>query len=131
MNGMTGSAQVVRRVRPMSANPPVHSDVLRVIHRSISSRGGGYKSTSKPNEEDVEVCTQIRGLVFDADYFQELHSRASLGFFQGHQNPDVNKKWIRMLLRAKGWIVLNYELAPNLSDTIDIPRVAVRQSAEC
>ena len=117
---------------PTHVSKPISS--LRCLERFTSecflSHGGGYKSTSKPNEEDVEVCTQIQGLVFDADYFQELHSWASLRFFQVHQNQDVNKKWIRMLLRAKGWIVPNYELAPNLSD-IDILRVAVRQSAEC
>jgi hypothetical protein len=43
------------------------------------------------------------------------------------QNPDVNQKWIQTLLRAKGWIVPNYELAPDLSN-IDILRVVVRET---
>ena len=43
------------------------------------------------------------------------------------QNPDVNQKWIQTLLRAKGWIVPNYELAPDLS-TVDILRVVVRET---
>lgn len=41
--------------------------------------------------------------------------------------PDVNQKWIQTLLRSKGWIVPNYELAPDLSD-IDILRVVVRET---
>lgn len=41
--------------------------------------------------------------------------------------PDVNQKWIQTLLRSKGWIVPNYELAPDLSD-IEILRVVVRET---
>ena len=61
---------------------------LRCLERYPSeyllSRGGGYKLTLKLNEvlEDIKVCTLVRGLVFDADYYQELHARASRGFFQ-------------------------------------------------
>jgi len=43
------------------------------------------------------------------------------------KNPDVSQKWIQTLLRSKGWIVPNYELAPDLSD-IDILRVVVRET---
>jgi hypothetical protein len=43
------------------------------------------------------------------------------------ENPDVQQKWIQTLLRAKGWIVPNYELAPNLSE-IEILRVVVRET---
>ena len=42
-------------------------------------------------------------------------------------NPDVQQKWIQTLLRSKGWIVPNYELAPDLSD-IEILRVVVRET---
>ena len=74
----TGPAQVGRPGKPTSS--------LRCLKRYSSeyflSRGEGYKLTSKPNEEDVEVCILIRVSVFDADYFQELHSQASRGFFQ-------------------------------------------------
>jgi hypothetical protein len=41
--------------------------------------------------------------------------------------PDVNQKWIQTLLRAKGWIVPNYELPPDLSE-IEILRVVVRET---
>ena len=43
------------------------------------------------------------------------------------KNPDVRQKWIQTLLRAKGWIVPNYELAPDLSE-IEILRVVVRET---
>jgi glutamate decarboxylase len=43
------------------------------------------------------------------------------------QNPDVQQKWVQTLLRAKGWIVPNYELAPDLQN-VDILRVVVRES---
>jgi len=41
--------------------------------------------------------------------------------------PDVDQKWIQTLLRAKGWIVPNYELAPDLSN-VEILRVVVRET---
>ena len=43
------------------------------------------------------------------------------------KHPDVQQKWIQTLLRSKGWIVPNYELAPNLSE-IAILRVVVRET---
>ena len=39
----------------------------------------------------------------------------------------MQQKWVQTLLRAKGWIVPNYELAPDL-ENIDILRVVVRES---
>lgn len=41
--------------------------------------------------------------------------------------PDVQQKWVQVLLRAKGWIVPNYELAPDL-EQIEILRVVVREN---
>ena len=42
-------------------------------------------------------------------------------------NPSVQQRWVQTLLRAKGWIVPNYELAPDLQQ-IEILRVVVRES---
>ena len=39
----------------------------------------------------------------------------------------MQQKWVQTLLRAKGWIVPNYELAPDMQD-IQILRVVVRES---
>ena len=41
--------------------------------------------------------------------------------------PHMEQSWVQTLLRAKGWIVPNYELPPNLSD-VQILRVVVRDS---
>jgi len=49
-----------------------------------------------------------------SDKFKELH-------------PEVEQKWIQTLLRAKGWIVPNYELPPNL-EKVEILRVVVREN---
>ena len=51
--------------------------------------------------------------------------RFSDDFKQKH--PDLKQKWIQVLLRAKGWIVPNYELAPNL-EHIEILRVVVKEN---
>lgn len=41
--------------------------------------------------------------------------------------PDAQQKWVQVLLRAKGWIVPNYELPPDLQAT-EILRVVVREN---
>ncbi|KAG2364453.1 pyridoxal phosphate-dependent transferase [Suillus spraguei] len=41
--------------------------------------------------------------------------------------PDIQQKWIQILLRSKGWIVPNYELAPDL-DQVEILRVVVKEN---
>ena len=46
--------------------------------------------------------------------------------FREH-NPNLEQRWIQTLLRAKGWIVPNYNLSPDLED-IDILRVVVREN---
>lgn len=43
------------------------------------------------------------------------------------KHPEVKQKWIQTLLRSKGWIVPNYELAPDLSE-IEILRVVIRET---
>lgn len=48
-----------------------------------------------------------------SDAFQEKH-------------PEIEQRWIQTLLRAKGWIVPNYELPPTLAN-VQILRVVVRE----
>jgi glutamate decarboxylase len=83
--------------------------VLSDIHRSKDG-------SSNFNEEDVE--NYVPGLPVVSfrftDEFKEKH-------------PGLDQKWIQTLLRSKGWIVPNYELAPNLQD-VQILRVVVRES---
>ncbi|KIJ55476.1 hypothetical protein M422DRAFT_57880 [Sphaerobolus stellatus SS14] len=41
--------------------------------------------------------------------------------------PDIQQKWVQILLRSRGWIVPNYELPPNLQNT-PILRVVVKEN---
>ncbi|SPO37649.1 related to GAD1 - glutamate decarboxylase [Pseudozyma flocculosa] len=43
------------------------------------------------------------------------------------RNPNLEQRWVQTLLRAKGWIVPNYGLSPDL-EQIDILRVVVREN---
>ena len=43
------------------------------------------------------------------------------------ENPEVQQVWVQTLLRAKGWIVPNYELAPDMQN-VEILRVVVRET---
>jgi len=101
------NARLLSRALENSSYYHVLSDIHR--HAVQSAKGGA-------NDEDVE--TYIAGLPVVSfrfsDDFQKKH-------------PDIQQKWIQTLLRAKGWIVPNYELAPNL-ESIEILRVVVREN---
>jgi len=82
--------------------------VLSDIHRHISD--------STINEENPEAYVEGLPVVSFrfSDSFQE-------------QYPEIEQRWIQILLRAKGWIVPNYELPPNL-ESVQILRVVVRET---
>ncbi|KAI0303395.1 glutamate decarboxylase [Multifurca ochricompacta] len=89
--------------------------VLSDIHRPL----GGGTSPNPPrsaNEEDVELYEPGLPVVAFrfSDDFQKKH-------------PNIQQKWIQTLLRTKGWIVPNYDLAPDLSQ-VDILRVVVKEN---
>ena len=46
------------------------------------------------------------------------------------QHPDIQQKWVQVLLRAKGWIVPNYELAPDLQNVEILRRSPTRFMAQ-
>ncbi|THV01735.1 glutamate decarboxylase, partial [Dendrothele bispora CBS 962.96] len=89
--------------------------VLSDIHRKI----GGAQASIKDAigvEDDVELYEPGLPVVsfrFTDDFKTKY--------------PEIQQKWIQTLLRAKGWIVPNYELAPDLQQ-IDILRVVVREN---
>jgi len=91
-------------------------EVLSDIHRPVSSVVGDIRSTFKMDQEDVE--SYAPGLPVVSFRFSEVYRT---------KHPDVQQKWIQTLLRSKGWIVPNYELAPDLSE-IEILRVVVRET---
>jgi len=91
--------------------------VLSDIHRNV---GSDLLQTAKGavgfDEEDVE--SYIPGLPVVAFRFSDEFQK---------KYPDIQQKWIQTLLRAKGWIVPNYELAPDL-EKVEILRVVVREN---
>ncbi|KAJ7285610.1 pyridoxal phosphate-dependent transferase [Mycena rebaudengoi] len=90
--------------------------VLSDIHRLDPARTLGTSVKAVVNEEDVE--SYVAGLPVVAFRFSD-------DFQQKY--PEIQQKWIQTLLRAKGWIVPNYELAPAL-ETVEILRVVVREN---
>ena len=106
-------------------------EVLSDIHRPVSSSLVG-DIKSKMNQVDVEVCALNSEVLHDADHPQNYMPGLPVVAFRFSEtyrtkHPDVQQKWIQTLLRSKGWIVPNYELAPNLSE-IEILRVVVRET---
>jgi glutamate decarboxylase len=93
--------------------------VLSDIHRHNNTLGVVAKAADKAvgaNEQDVE--TYVPGLPVVSFRFSDDFRE---------KNPDIQQKWIQTLLRAKGWIVPNYELAPDL-EKVEILRVVVREN---
>jgi len=89
-------------------------EVLSDIHRPV----GGLLADAKLAFDEGSIDSYTHGLPVVAFRFSEQFRQ---------QNPNVQQKWIQTLLRAKGWIVPNYELAPNL-EHIEILRVVVRET---
>ncbi|KAH7930877.1 glutamate decarboxylase [Leucogyrophana mollusca] len=92
--------------------------VLSDIHRP--KEGGallkGARALAGPDEESPE---------YYEDGLPVVSFRFSDDFKE--QNPEIQQKWIQTLLRSKGWIVPNYELAPDL-ENVQILRVVVREN---
>jgi len=93
-------------------------EVLSDIHRYAASSSvvEDVKRGMGIDEEDVE--TYVPGLPVVSFKFSDAFRE---------KYPDIQQKWIQTLLRSKGWIVPNYELAPDLSQ-IEILRVVVREN---
>lgn len=90
--------------------------VLSDIHRPAKGLLSSAKQTVGFDEENVE--NYVPGLPVVSFRFSDEFRQ---------KNPDVEQRWVQTLLRAKGWIVPNYELAPDMQD-VQILRVVVRES---
>ncbi|KAJ7134982.1 glutamate decarboxylase [Mycena crocata] len=90
--------------------------VLSDIHRVDPSRTVGAAVKAVVDEQDVE--SYVPGLPVVAFRFSDEFQK---------NYPEIQQKWIQTLLRAKGWIVPNYELAPGL-DKVDVLRVVCREN---
>ncbi|KAI0312733.1 glutamate decarboxylase [Amylostereum chailletii] len=92
-------------------------EVLSDIHRPVSPSGIAHSAKQAiVGSSDIEEY--VPGLPVVSFRFSDKYKK---------QNPDVQQKWIQTLLRAKGWIVPNYELAPDL-EQIEILRVVVKEN---
>ncbi|KAL5529445.1 hypothetical protein ACEPAG_5430 [Sanghuangporus baumii] len=110
------NARVLARALEKSGYYYVLSDVHRFADSTSSVIEGAKHAAGIADEHDVEnyaPCLPVVSFRF-SDQFRE-------------RNPNVQQKWIQTLLRSKGWIVPNYELAPNLQD-IQILRVVVKEN---
>jgi len=95
--------------------------VLSEIHTPTASTGGkqiaqAIGKAAGFDEEDIESYQP--GLPVVSFRFSDEFKQ---------KNPGLQQKWIQTLLRVKGWIVPNYELAPNL-EQVEILRVVVREN---
>jgi glutamate decarboxylase len=90
-------------------------EVLSDIHRPASA---SVTADPKSSFRSDDVEDYVPGLPVVAFRFSETFRTKC---------PEVSQKWIQTLLRSKGWIVPNYELAPDLSDT-EILRVVIRET---
>ncbi|EIW55667.1 glutamate decarboxylase [Trametes versicolor FP-101664 SS1] len=90
--------------------------VLSDIHRPADKLAATIKATVGFDEEDID--NYVPGLPVVAFKFSDEFRT---------KYPDVQQKWVQVLLRAKGWIVPNYELPPDLQAT-EILRVVVREN---
>lgn len=121
------NARLLSRALEGSGYYEVLSDIHRPVNRGDGKAKGGVlcemkhavglaKNGLNKDEEDVETYTP--GLPVVAFRFSDAFKE---------KNPDIQQKWIQTLLRAKGWIVPNYELPPAL-DEVEILRVVVREN---
>ncbi|MBW0504100.1 hypothetical protein O181_043815 [Austropuccinia psidii MF-1] len=90
--------------------------VISDIHRKKSDKG-------KPRQQvlgvaDAEFEEYVPGLPVVAFCWTEEFRK---------KNPKLKQSWVQVLLRARGWIVPNYELPPELEEQ-EILRVVVRES---
>ncbi|KAF9036728.1 glutamate decarboxylase [Panaeolus papilionaceus] len=83
--------------------------VISDIHRATGRHVG--PSIESPDIGDYEPGLPVVAFRFTDDFRKTY--------------PDIQQSWIQTLLRAKGWIVPNYPLPPNV-DNVEILRVVIR-----
>ncbi|EJD02106.1 glutamate decarboxylase [Fomitiporia mediterranea MF3/22] len=110
------NARVLSRALEKSGYFHVLSDCHRFAESGEGVIGGAKQAVGILDEEDIENYIPSLPVVsfrFSDDFKAKY--------------PDIQQRWMQTLLRSKGWIVPNYELAPNLQQ-VDILRVVVREN---
>ncbi|KAM0752131.1 glutamate decarboxylase [Meredithblackwellia eburnea MCA 4105] len=90
-------------------------DVVSSVHTPVQKTIAGKAAQAVGLSSDISAYVPALPVVafkFSAEFQKEY--------------PHVKQKWIQTLLRAKQWVVPNYELPPNAQDT-EILRVVVRE----
>ncbi|KIJ69511.1 hypothetical protein HYDPIDRAFT_172890 [Hydnomerulius pinastri MD-312] len=108
------NARLLSRALERTGWYTVLSDIHRLKADSLLAKGAqATVGIDEENPENYEEGLPVVSFRFSDD-FQTKY-------------PEIQQKWIQTLLRAKGWIVPNYELAPNL-EHVQILRVVVREN---
>jgi len=104
----------------------------RLLSRAIE-RSGYYKVISDIHRKKVDM-NKPRGQVpgpSDAKFEEYVMGLPVVAFCWTEEfkkkHPQLKQSWVQTLLRARGWIVPNYELPPDL-EKLQILRVVVRES---
>ncbi|EGG00836.1 uncharacterized protein MELLADRAFT_50291 [Melampsora larici-populina 98AG31] len=104
----------------------------RLLSRALE-RSGYYKVISDIHRKKTDVGKprdQTHGCT-DAQYEEFVPGLPVVAFCWTDEfkakYPGLKQKWIQTLLRARGWIVPNYELPPELEKQ-EILRIVVRES---
>jgi len=103
----------------------------RLLSRALE-KSGYYTVLSDIHRKKAGVEASIKdavGMEDDVSLYEPGLPVVSFRFSDNFkkQYPEIQQKWIQTLLRSKGWIVPNYELAPAL-EQIEILRVVVREN---
>ncbi|KAG2034233.1 glutamate decarboxylase [Suillus americanus] len=106
------NARLLSRALEKSGWYTVLSDIHRPKAENILQKSA-HDDFDEENTENYEEGLPVVAFRF-SDSFQKSY-------------PEIQQKWIQVLLRAKGWIVPNYELAPDL-EQVQILRVVVKEN---
>ncbi|KAG2147342.1 pyridoxal phosphate-dependent transferase [Suillus cothurnatus] len=106
------NARLLSRALEKSGWYTVISDIHRLKVEDHLQKNAN-NDFDEENPENYEEGLPVVAFRF-SDNFQETY-------------PEIQQKWIQILLRAKGWIVPNYELAPDL-EKVQILRVVVKEN---
>ncbi|KAJ3515561.1 hypothetical protein NLJ89_g1677 [Agrocybe chaxingu] len=112
---------------------PIIAQYFNFIHLGFE----GYRSVGLADMKNARLLSRALEKTGYYTVLSDIHRGAyepglpvvSFRLSDNFQNkyPEIQQKWIQTLLRAKGWIVPNYELAPDLQQ-VEILRVVVREN---
>ncbi|KIS65974.1 glutamate decarboxylase GAD1 [Mycosarcoma maydis] len=112
----SGLYQVLSEIHKPVSSPSAATGAAALIQQAGSKLTSSTQSHEQLNQHSAEMYRP--GLpVVSFRWSEDFRKR----------NPNLEQRWMQTLLRAKGWIVPNYNLSPDL-EHIDILRVVVREN---